>query len=358
MINECKTCLFDSSIAKIHNDGECEYCKLQAQQRKNTNPDDWNELLREIKEHGAGKQYDCLVGISGGEDSSVLLYLTVKVWKLRPLVVHFNNRTNRKVADNNIRVLVDHLNVNFIEYFLDNKEYNDLSDALLMSGVPDADIANDVCMSKIQLELAFFYGIKFMLNGHDFRNEGSSPVAWSKIDTTYLNDIYKKFYGKNLINYPLLTVWDQIWSAVRGIRKISPFHYHHHNRAQIIQALKSIGWEDYGGKHNENIYTAFVGNYLLPEKFGIDKRRTYLSAQIREGKLTKFQAQDILAKKSEFNLDDLGERKDHILKLAWAFPKGSRSEYKSTNYKTLRPLFWVLMKCRVFPVSAYNKYCK
>jgi len=263
MINECPRCLFTSDIATI-GEHQCNYCDLQDKQSATTNPDDWPLLLREIKEKGERKQYDCLIGISGGEDSSVLLYLAVKVWKLRPLVVHFNNRTNRPVADRNIRTIVDHLNVNFIEFYLDNQEYNDLSDALLMAGVPDADIANDVCMSKIQVKTAMDYGIKYILNGHSFREEGSSPKAWSVIDTTYLNSIYKKFFGKDLLNYPLLTLWDQIKSAIFGLQKISPFHYHHHFRPQIIKALKSIGrghiTNDWIVGHLQYFLKAEIGN--------------------------------------------------------------------------------------------------
>lgn len=357
-MNECKICMFDESIATLNKEGICNYCELQKQLSDNANPDDWPVLLNKIRHDGKGRKYDCLVGISGGEDSSVLLYLTVKVWKLRPLVVHFNNRTNRPVADRNIRTIVDHLNVNFIEFYLDNHEYTNLCDALLMAGVPDADIANDVCMSKIQVKTAIDYGIKYILNGHSFREEGSSPNAWSVIDTTYLNSIYKRFYGKDLVNYPLLTIWDQVLTAIKGIKKVSPFHYHHHDRPNIITALKSIGWEDYGGKHNENIYTAFVGNYLLPRKFKIDKRRTYLSAQIREGKMTKFQAQDILKVPANFDINDLGERKDYILHLVNYYPIGKRENYKMTNYKLLRPMFWVFMKLGVVPATMYNKYCK
>lgn len=354
---ECTRCLFDDSIAELDEKGVCTYCRLQETLTKNADPSDWPVILNKIKEKGEGKQYDCLIGISGGEDSSTLLYLAVKIWGLRPLVVHFNNRTNRPVANNNIRVLIDHLNVNFIEFYLDNQEYNNLCDALLMAGVPDADIANDVCMSKIQVKTAMDYGIKYILNGHSFREEGSSPKAWSVIDTTYLNDVYKKHFGKDLVNYPLLTVWDQIWSAIYGLRKISPFHYHHHNRPEILKKLKEIGWHDYGGKHNENIYTAFVGNYLLPTKFNIDKRRTYLSAMIREGKISKADAKKVLVRPSQFNLDDLGERKEHILFLAKNSPIGSRNNYKFTNFKMLRPVFWALMQLGVFPKTAYKKYC-
>jgi len=357
-LQECITCLFDSSIAHIDKDGVCEYCRLQTELRNNSKSEDWPGVLQSVKEKGKGKQYDCLVGISGGEDSSVLLYLAVKVWKLRPLVIHFNNRTNRPEANNNIRVLVDNLNVNFIEYWVDNKEYNDLTDSLLKAGVPDCDIANDVVMSKLMYKAAKDHGIKTILNGHSFREEGSSPKAWSVIDYTYLNSVYKKFNGKNLFNYPLLTVWDQIFGAIIGIRQIRPYHYDDHGRQKVISELKKLGWKDYGGKHNENIYTAFIGNYVLPNKFGIDKRRTYLSAHIREGKMTKEFAKQILSEPAIFNLDDLGERKEHVLRLVDLYPIRPRSDYKMTNFKLLKPVFWMLMKFGILPVTAYRKYCK
>jgi hypothetical protein len=354
---ECRTCLFDSSIAKIHSDGECEYCKLQTELRNSSRAEDWPGVLMKIKEKGIKNKYDCLIGISGGEDSSVLAYLAVKVWNLRPLVIHFNNRTNRPEATNNIKVLVDNLNVNFIEYFVDKKEYDELTDSLLMAGVPDCDIANDVVMSKLMYKAAKDHGIKTILNGHSFREEGSSPKAWSVIDYTYLNSVYKHWFGRNLKNYPLLTVWDQIFGAIIGIRQIRPYHYADHGRAGVISKLKEMGWKDYGGKHNENIYTAFIGNYVLPKKFGIDKRRTYLSAHIREGKMTKAYAKEILATPAEFNMDDLAERKNHVLELYNTYPVGSRSDYKMTNFKRLWPVFWVLMKLGIVPQTMYKKYC-
>jgi len=354
---ECKTCLFDSSMAKIMPDGECEYCKLQTELR-NQAREPFENVINRIKKKGKGKQYDCLIGISGGEDSSVMLYLAVVVWGLRPLVIHFNNRTNRPEADNNIKVITEMLNVNFIEYFLDKQEYDDLTDALLKAGVPDCDIANDVCMSKMMFTAAKDNGIKYILNGHSFREEGSSPKKWSFIDYTYLNSIYKKWNGKDLVNYPLLTVWDQIWGAVLGIKQVRPYHYGNHDRELVIQIIKSWGWKDYGGKHNENIYTAFIGGYVLPLKFKIDKRRTYLSAVIRENKMSKEFAKQILSSPSEFDLNDLGEKKAHLLHLVNSSPIRPRSDYKSTNFKAMRPLFWVLMKLGIFPRSAFFKYCK
>jgi hypothetical protein len=326
---ECGTCLFDWKIAKINDEtGICEYCSLQEQLRKQADPNKLYPMIDKIKKSGKGKQYDCLVGISGGEDSSVLLYMAVRVWGLRPLVIHFNNRWNRAEADNNIRVITKALNVNFIEYFLDQKEYDELTDAFLISGVQDADIPNDIAMAKLMYTTAREHGIKYILNGHDFAHEGSSPAAWSYMDAKYVQSVYKKWMKKDLKNYPLYTFWDQVWSGVIGIKQVRPFHYMpQFNREGILKELKVMGWKDYGGKHNENIYTAFVGNYLLPSrKFGIDKRRTYLSAQIREGYITKEYAKEILQEPAEFDLNDLGDRQLHILSLI-NLHKGYRSQY-------------------------------
>jgi hypothetical protein len=351
-IIECTRCLFTSDIAKIHKDGECEYCKLQDKLR-DENREPWADVLERIRRKGRGKQYDCLIGISGGEDSSVMLYLAVKIWGLRPLVIHFNNRTNRPEADNNMKVLTDHLNVNFVQYFLDKEEYEGLCDAMLKAGVPDADIVNDIAMAKLMYVAARDNGIKYILNGHDFRNEGSSPKKWSLIDSVYLQSIYKK----PILNYPLYTIWDQIMSGLLGIKQIRPYYYGTHNRYSIIKELQSIGYKDYGGKHNENIYTAFVGNWLLPRKFKIDKRRTYLSAQIREEYINKEYAKTQLVDFPKFNLDDLAERKDHVVGLANASPIKPRSVYKATNFKKYKLIFWLLMKFKIVPYTFFVKYC-
>lgn len=355
---ECPRCLFTSDIADIPTDGgQCNYCDLQDSQR-NQAREPWEDVLHKIRKKGHGRKYDCLVGISGGEDSSVLLYLAVKVWKLRVLVLHINNRTNRPQATNNIQILRDNLNVNFIEYFPAKDEYDELTDSLLKAGVPDCDISNDVIMAKLTFKFAKDNDIKVTLNGHSYREEGSSPKAWSFLDTTYLLDIYKRFTGKDLYYYDVLTLWDQIHAGLTGMLRVSPYHYADHGRSDVITKLKYMGWQDYGGKHNENIYTAFIGNYVLPNKFHIDKRRTYLSAAIREGNMTKKFAKEILETPAGFNLNDLGEKRKHLVHLVDSSPIRPRTDYKMTNYKKIKPLLWMLVKMNVFPLSAYKKYCQ
>lgn len=369
-VQECPRCLFTSDIAKIPSKvgwvknltpqivySQCEYCDLQDRLRANSNPYEWGPMLAKIKKAGHGKQYDCLIGISGGEDSSVMLYMAVRVWALRPLVIHFNNRSNRPEADSNIRVLTKTLNVNFIEYFLDQREYDALTDSFLMAGVQDADIANDIAMAKLMYTAARQYGIKYIFNGHDFAHEGSSPAAWSYMDAKYVQSVYRKFTGHTLKNYPLYTFWDQIVSGLIGIKQVRPFHYMPDlDRKPIMNALKSMGWKDYGGKHNENIYTAFVGNFLLQRKFGIDKRITYLSAQIREGMISKEYAKEILQQPADFDLKDLGEREAHILNLTNRFPRGKRSLYGRYNFKKWKVVIWLLAKLEIVPWTFYKKY--
>jgi hypothetical protein len=356
-VQECITCLFDSSIAKIHDDGECEYCKLQEQLR-NQAREPFVNVVDRIKKKGRGKKYDCLVGISGGEDSSCMLYLAVKVWGLRPLVIHFDNHWNVPEANNNIEVLVKNLNVDFIRYFTNKEEYDNINFALLAAGVPDADITNDVIMAKLMDQVCKQYGIKYILNGHSFREEGSSPAKWSRIDGKYMSNVYEAYTGKKLQNYPILTIWDQMWAGILGIKQIRPFHYEKIDRKPILKELYSWGWKSYGAKHCENIYTMFVGAWLLPFKFKIDKRKTYLSAQIREGMITKFQAKEFLQDDVSFDMNLLGKARAKIVHLVNSSPIRDRSVYGGYNYKKLKPILWILSKLGVFPTTAYHKYCK
>lgn len=354
----CSTCLFTNEVVKIHSDGRCDMCHLHDENKKATDPSEWSAVQYAIKDAGLNKKYDCIIGISGGEDSSILLYTAVKVYGFRPLVIHFNNRWNRPEADHNIKLLTSKLNVDFIEYFVNKEEYDKVCDSFLMAGVQDADIPNDVAMAKLMYDTARKYGIKYVLNGHDYRTEGSSPRSWSIIDYNYIKSVYRAFQKQELVNYPLYTVWDQIWSGIIGIRNIRVFHYEAPNRRSVMTILKDWGWKDYGGKHNENIYTAFVGNYLLPKKFKIDKRITYLSAQIREGAITKEEAYKILETPANFDPNDLGEKRAHILKLMNESEIGSRDAYHITNFKALKPVFWVLLKLGIVSLSMYKKYCK
>lgn len=371
---QCKRCLMDTSIAdvKLNENGTCNFCDLHDSLEKSSQSFDWYKRVKKIKREG--KKYDCLIGISGGLDSSLLLEYTVKKWHLKPLVIHFQNNWNVPEAEHNMKVMVDSLGVDFIEYKINQQEYDDLCLSFLLASVSDADIPNDMAMGEMMLRTANQYGIKYIFNGHNFRTEGSSPLCWSYMDAKYVDSVFKRFNSnKPLQNYPLLTFWKQLYyTAVKGIRQERPFYYMNIDFEAEKQRLATVyGWKDYGGKHMENIYTAFIGAYYLPKKFGIDKSILYNSALIRSGKLRK---EDVKAVDSGFKdewvdmvcyrlgikrhkaLGSRGYSLDEIMQLKW----NTFEDYETYHnmFKRYRWLFWILTKMHLLPYNFYHKYCK
>jgi hypothetical protein len=352
--NECPRCLFTADIATI-GEKQCNYCDLHDTLEAQARPSDLHHVLAKIKKHKG--QYNCLVGVSGGLDSSTLLYAAVKQWGLRPLVIHFDNGWNNEQATANMMNLIAKLNVNAIIYKLDKAEYDTLNEAFLWAGVPDADIPNDIAMTKLMYETARKHGIKYILNGHDFRTEGSTPAKWTYMDAKYIQSIYREYTGQELKNYPLLTFWDQIFYGLIGIKQVRPFHYGF-ERAPIEAAMKAlIGWRDYGAKHCENIYTEFVGAYLLPVKFGIDKRIVYLSALVRSKRILKAEARAYLAKPGGFDFNKLGPAADRIMDKMKSRQQ-PRENFDRYNFRKWKLVIWFLAKLKRVPHTFYVKYAK
>lgn len=345
-MKECQRCLFDESIAVI-GEHQCEYCDLHDSLEAQANPSELMPLIDKIR---SNKKYDCIMGISGGVDSSLLLYLAVKKWNLKPLVIHFDNNYNAPEATHNMKQLVQLLNVDSIVYNVNKLEYDTLNDAFIQAGLPDADIPNDIAMTKLMYDTANKYGIKYILNGHDFRTEGSTPKPWTYMDAKYIRSVYFWHTGKQLTNYPLFTFKDQLFYAFKGIKNVRPFHYIKERESLEKEMKDFISWKDYGGKHCENVYTEFVGSYLLPTKFGIDKRIVYLSAQVRSGKLTKEEARAKFNDKPVFDLSKIS--------VDVPITKMERTDFERYNFKKYRLLIWVLAKFKVVPYTFYIKYCK
>ena len=356
MKKECKRCLFTSDFAVIGSK-QCNYCDLHDELQQQSNPEELNGVINRIREHGYGDKYDCIMGISGGLDSSVLLYTAVRYWGLKPLVIHFDNNWNAPQAVHNMQQLIKKLNVDAITYQVNKSEYDKLNEAFLYAGLPDADIPNDIAMTKLMYDTAHKYKIKYILNGHDFRTEGSTPASWTYMDAKYIRSVYKAYTQSELTNYPLFTFKDQLYYALKGIKNVRPFHYGFDRETMELEMKRLIQWQDYGGKHCENVYTEFVGSFLLPNKFGIDKRIVYLSAQVRSGRLTKQQARELFDVKPEFDMTKLGEYESKINALI-NLRKGDRAKYEKYNFKAYRPLIWILAKMKVVPYTFYTKYCK
>jgi len=353
----CPRCLFTSDIAEVpRGGGQCNYCDLHDQLEASARPEDLDRQLAKVR--GTSGQYNCIIGISGGLDSSTLLWLAVRKWSLRPLVVHFDNGWNGEAATANMRNLCNTLDVPVIVYHPAKREYDELNRAFLYAGLPDADIPNDIAMTKFMYQTAAQHGIKWILNGHDFRQVGSTPAKWTYMDAKYIQSVFYAFRHKKLIHYPLFTFLDQVKYGLKGIKQIRPFHYIV-DRWGYEQSMKNeIEWQDYGAKHGENIYTEYVGAQLLPEKFGIDKRRVYVAADLRSGKLNKREAQNILAHPPGFNMSKLGTLEKQI-KHDSSRPIGKREDYDRYDFRAwyMKAIVWLLAKFKVVPHTFYKKYC-
>lgn len=353
MKKECTRCLFTSDFVTILQDGECEYCKLHDNLEKQSNQDDLKKIISTIKSKNG--KYNCLIGISGGLDSSTLLYMAVRNWGLSPLVIHFDNNWNNEIAKQNMDNLINILGVDAIIYRVNKSEYDSLNMAFLSAGVPDADIPNDIAMTKLMYDTADKYGIKYILNGHDFREEGSTPAKWTYMDAAYIQDVYHKQSGSKLKNYPLFTFRDQIIYSLKGIKQVRPFWYIVNRKEIELSMINECKWQSYGGKHCENIYTEFVGAYLLPAKFNIDKRIVYLSARVRSLQMQKKEAKKILLDMPTFDFNKLGVQKNKIMNYS-SSPIGNRDSYKKYNFKKYKLLVFILVKLRVLPYTFYKKY--
>jgi 3'-phosphoadenosine 5'-phosphosulfate sulfotransferase (PAPS reductase)/FAD synthetase len=323
---------------------------------------DWDRQLKEIASQDC--KYHCLMGISGGFDSSMMLLWAVNNG-LNPLVIHFDNGWNAPEAMENIRLLTERLDVDFIRMRTDRKEYDDLCKAFLWAGVPDADIPNDMAMAAMMLRTACRYKIKYILNGHNFRTEGSSPISWSYMDAKYLESVYWQHTEehRDLKYFPLLTFWEQVWYAFRGITQVRPLYYIDFTEEHWRKQLLELGWKDYGGKHCENIYTEFVGSYYLPRKFGIDKSITYQSALIRSGRMLKsdYHSKGLPQFDQRKILQILGRLGISEAEFAIIMSPQFKSDF--THFKTYHKIFrrykwllWILMRMKLIPYTFFKKY--
>lgn len=346
---ECSRCLLTSDITNIEN-GYCDFCRLHDELEKNSELD-FMKILTNLFVRGE----KVLIGISGGLDSSYLLWYTVKILGLPVLALHFDNGWNTPTAEFNMRLLVEKLGVDLVRVRKD-VYYDRLCGALLAAGVKDADIANDMYMADIMQTTAKRYGIKYVFNGHNFREEGSTPLDWTYMDAKYIQSVYEWAYGEKLRTKHLQTFWKQIKS---GVKQIRVFHYMNIPFIDRYNTMIDFGLRDYGPKHSENIYTKFIGYDLLPNKWGIDKRIIYLSAQIRSGVLTKEEAMEELKEGVYFNksyYSEIEKRTGVKIEAAMNAPKRTYKDFDHYNFKRFKPLILLMTKLRLVPYTFYKKY--
>ena len=250
-------------------------------------------LIAKIKDSGKDKDYDCIIGVSGGVDSTYVAYLT-KNLGLKPLAVHFDNGWNSELAISNIEKTLDHLDIDLYTYVIDWEEFKDLQLSFLKASTPDGEIPTDHAINALLFREANKRGIKYIINGMNFASESLSVPSWAygHSDWKYIKSIHKKFGTADLKSYPKFNFFNLFyWSVVKQIKVISILNYIEYRKDVVMKVLQNdLGWVYYGGKHYESVYTRFYQGYILPRKFGIDKRRGHLSDLINSGQITRDEA--------------------------------------------------------------------
>ena len=370
----CTRCIYDERVNGItfNNNGECNYCKqiddLKAQYGTGTSIGEkaLEAIVEDVKKAGKGKKYDCVVGVSGGTDSSYLLYLALK-WGLRPLAVHYDNTWNSAIATENIRKVLSVLNIDLYTHVIDNKEADDIFKAFFTASVAEIEASTDLALAETMYRAASKYGVKYVFEGHSFVTEGITPVGKNYFDGKYIKSIHKKYGKLPMKTYPLMTFSRFIyWTVFKRIKKIRPFWYIDYNKEEARSFLeKEYDWKYYGGHHLENRMTAFFHSYYMPKKFDTDFRNNTLSANVRNGKMTKEEAWKEYNTEPHLEADLLEYFKKRLFLTDEEFHdimnKPIKSWYEFPTYKKrferLRPLFFILAKVNLVPMSFYLKYC-
>tara|TARA_X000001036_G_C20626216_1_gene785236 strand:+ start:1 stop:1038 length:1038 start_codon:yes stop_codon:yes gene_type:complete len=275
-----------------------------------------NSLISSIKESGKNNKYDCLIGLSGGTDSSYVAYI-VKDLGLRPLAVHMDNGWNSEESVKNIRNLCTNLNIDYESYVLDWDEFKDIQLAVLKSSIVEVEIPTDVAIVSILHKVASRNNIKFIIGGGNYATEGILPDLWfyDPKDLKLLKGIQKRFGKKKMKTFPTFDWKAEIYyKFIRNIKMVYILNLLPYNKEQALQTLKEkVGYHEYGGKHHESVYTRFVQSYFQPVKFNLDYRRATFSSQICSGSITREEAIHAL-KEPPYNEEQVAKDKLYVSK--------------------------------------------
>lgn len=274
------------------------------------------DIVTSIKASGNGKKYDCITGISGGVDSTYVC-LQAKKLGLRTLVVHFDNGWNSELATANIRNIIEKLGFDLYTLVVDWNEFKDLQLAYLKASVVDIEALTDHAILGTLYKLAAEHNIKYILSGSNVVTEATLPKSWifHKGDDINIKDIHKKFGTIQLKTYPFYGLKEKkMYGGIKGIETINLLNYLEYNKKEVKKIIQDeLNWRDYGGKHYESVFTRFYQGYILPVKFGIDKRKAHLSDLIFSGQISKDEALEEL-KKPIIEEKQLNEDYDFVLK--------------------------------------------
>lgn len=308
---QCTKCVMDTTDTEIYfdNQGICNHCHqyVKHEAEKVLKGEDGqrkiNEIIHEIKQGSKGRKYNCIIGISGGVDSTFLAYYVKNIMGLNPLAVHFDNGWNSEIAVQNIQNLVNTLNIDLYTYVIDWKSFKDIQLAYFKASVIDIEVPTDQFIFAALFEIARKKNINYVISGNNVVTETILPDSWYfkyKFDLKNLKDIHEK-YGKTKIkSFPNIGKWQRYFNKkIHRLNFYTILNYIDYNYKDVKDLIiNKLGWTDYGGKHYESIFTRFYQGYILPKKFNVDKRKAHLSNLICSGQITKEEALRILSKNS------------------------------------------------------------
>lgn len=345
----CSHCIMDNmndDDITFNNSGVCNYC---LHYEKTIPKNEWNsseekenkliEILNQIKKIGKGKTYDCILGVSGGVDSTYVAYLAKK-FALKPLIVHYDNGWNSELAVKNIENIVKKLRFDLYTYVNDWEEFKALQLAFLKASVIDIELLTDQAISATLYKMARKHKIKYIILGVNHSTEAILPPHWYhwKGDTLNIKSIYKKFGKLKIKTYPYLNFFDKLFFdkflKIKCILLLDYVEYHKEKAKQII--VRELNWRDYGGKHHESMFTKFYQSYILPKKFGIDKRKAHLSTLICSGQISREEALEEI-RKPIYPSEQLKQDKEYVIKKLGITPEEfefimNQSPKKHTDY--------------------------
>ena len=321
----CATCVMDTSDPDItfNSEGQCNHCRdakaLIAEKgyRRGSSESELRSLVEAIKKDGDGREYDCILGMSGGVDSSYLAHLGAKLG-LRILGVHIDAGWNSDIAVGNIQKLCDKLHIDLETVVIDWPAMKELQRAYMFSGLPNLDVPQDHVFAFSVYDFARMNNIKYVLYGGNYATEAILPKAWGQdaFDFVSLKSVYAEHgRGERILDKIPHFSYASFFDFKKRTHYARLLNYIDYSKSEAIELLeKEYGWKYYGGKHFESRFTKFFQSYYLPEKFGYDKRRAHFSSLIVNGEITRDDALKSLEAKYAYPLEEILEDLDYITK--------------------------------------------
>jgi N-acetyl sugar amidotransferase len=274
-------------------------------------------LLQRVRARGRGRDYDCIIGVSGGVDSTMVAY-TVRELGLRPLAVHFDNGWDSELAVDNIKKTLDRLGIDLQTHVVDWEEFRDLQLSFLKASVANCEIPTDHAITALLFNAAARHGIRYIFGGGNVATEGILPFSWGYYnwDRKHLEAIHRRFGTVPLKTTPRISLSRFVYLVfARGIRLIPILNYVDYNKTEAMKLIQEkLCWRYYGGKHYESIYTRFFQGYILPVKFGFDKRRAHLATLVCSGEMSREDALREMEKDPYGNANLLREDREFVIK--------------------------------------------